>query len=72
MRRGRIPDFEQVTLADGRMFLMQPVLRGMCKYESIKDGTLDLADFALMNDAIAVETENAWRAREAFEKTRGQ
>jgi len=50
------------------MFLMQPVLRGMCKYESIKDGTLDLADFALMNDAIAVETENAWRAREAFEK----
>lgn len=50
------------------MFLMQPVLRDMCKYESLKDGTIDLSDLALMNDAIAAETENAWRAREAFEK----
>jgi hypothetical protein len=24
----------------------------MCKYESLKDGTLDLYDIALMNDAL--------------------
>jgi hypothetical protein len=30
----------------------------MCKYESLKDGTLDLADIALMNDALSVKAEN--------------
>lgn len=44
---------------------MVPVLEGMCKFESIVDGTLDLNDFAAMNDALAVRNENASRAREA-------
>ena len=30
----------------------------MCKYESLKDGSLDLADIALMNDALDVAEEN--------------
>jgi hypothetical protein len=30
----------------------------MCRYESLKDGTLDLADVALMNDALDVNAEN--------------
>ncbi|WP_436408114.1 DUF6889 family protein [Burkholderia vietnamiensis] len=30
----------------------------MCSYESLKDGTLDLADIALMNDMLAVQNEN--------------
>ena len=30
----------------------------MCKYESLKDGTLDLADLALMNEALDVVEEN--------------
>lgn len=30
----------------------------MCRYESLKDGTLDLADIALMNDALDVIAEN--------------
>jgi hypothetical protein len=30
----------------------------MCKYESLIDGTLDLADVALMNDALAVNYDN--------------
>lgn len=42
---------------------MRPVVRGMCKYESLKDGTLDLEDVALMNDALDVVDENAARAR---------
>lgn len=37
---------------------MRPVLRGLCKYESLKDGTLDLADIALMNDSLNVEADN--------------
>ena len=44
---------------------MGPVLDGLCKYESLKDGTLDMADIARMNDAIAVKNENQERAREA-------
>ena len=30
----------------------------MCRYESLKDGTLSLADVALMNDAITVQAIN--------------
>jgi len=30
----------------------------MCRFESLKDGTLDLADIALMNDALDVVAEN--------------
>jgi len=48
---------------------MRPVLRGLCKYESLKDGTLDLADFALMNDSLDVQAENNariedWKAKQ--------
>ncbi|WP_390885774.1 DUF6889 family protein [Cupriavidus gilardii] len=35
-----------------------PVAEGWCKYESLLDGTLGLEDIALMNDAIAVRSEN--------------
>jgi hypothetical protein len=30
----------------------------MCHFESLKDGSLDLADLALMNDALDVVAEN--------------
>ncbi|EPL3172198.1 DUF6889 family protein [Serratia bockelmannii] len=30
----------------------------MCSYESLKDGTLSLADIALMNESLDVEAEN--------------
>jgi len=42
---------------------------GWCKYESLIDGTLDLADIATMNEAIAVHEEN--RARIQAAATRG-
>lgn len=57
--------YEPVHLPDGMDFLMRPVLRGMCRYESLKDGTLDLCDLAEMNDAITATDENAYRASEA-------
>ncbi|MDQ0507412.1 DUF6889 family protein [Xanthobacter agilis] len=44
-------------------WLLQPVARGWCKYESLKDGTLDLCDIALMNEAIAAEAENTRRVQ---------
>lgn len=40
---------------------MRPVTRGMCLYESLKDGTLLLTDMAELNDAIDVIDENARR-----------
>lgn len=36
----------------------------MCRYESLKDGSLDLADIALMNDALDVVAENQQIANE--------
>lgn len=40
--------------------MLAPVRAGMCKYESLVDGTLDLADVALMNDFLAVRSDNEW------------
>ena len=57
--------YEPVRLADGMDFLMRPVLRGLCRYESLKDGTLDLCDIADLNDALTAMDENAHRAAEA-------
>lgn len=33
--------------------------------EGARNGTLDLADFALMNEALVLEAENNWRQMEA-------
>lgn len=51
-------------MPDGEEWLLRPVLKGMCKYESLKDGTLDLSDIAMMNDILDVESENESRLRE--------
>ncbi|WP_409449601.1 DUF6889 family protein [Acinetobacter sp.] len=39
---------------------MRPVIKGMCKYESLTNGELDLADIALMNDALDVVADNEY------------
>jgi hypothetical protein len=56
-----------VELPDGEDWLLRPVLEGLCRYESLKDGTLDLEDIAKMNDALSVRTENENRYRKANE-----
>lgn len=48
-------------------WLLAPVFAQLCKYESLKDGTLDLVDIATMNDGLAVRAENDARARKAAE-----
>jgi hypothetical protein len=55
-----------VSLPDGKDWLMRPVLAGMCRYESLKDGTLDLFDLAEMNEALSVKEENTRRANRAI------
>lgn len=54
-------------MPDGEDWLMRPVLRGLCKYESLMEGSVGLADIARMNAALDVESENERRMREANE-----
>ena len=49
-------------------YVMRPVLKGMCQYESMKNGMCDLADVAEMNDALDVMQENERRAYEAMKQ----
>lgn len=43
----------------------------MCRFESLKDGSLDLSDIALMNDALAVRADNEALAQEQLRKKHG-
>ena len=54
-------------MTDGEDWVMRPVLRGMCKYESLMDCSVDLKDIARMNAAIDVEIENEFRRQRADE-----
>lgn len=54
-------------MGDGDDWVMRPAIRGLCKYESLKDGTLDLEDVARMNDALDVADENERRYHKANE-----
>ena len=54
-------------MPDEEDWLMRPVLRGLCTYESLKEGRIDLADIARMNDAIDADYENDRRFHEANE-----
>lgn len=54
-----------MSLPDGEDYLMRPVMNGLCKYESLLDGSLSLEDIARMNDAIDVKEENEFRQQEA-------
>jgi len=42
-------------------WMLRPVMRGLCRYESLIDGSMCLADVALLNEAIDIEQENARR-----------
>jgi len=47
---------------------MRPVVRGLIGYEQLKGTTIDLEDIQRMNDALDVQDENEYRAREAMER----
>ncbi|WP_322067999.1 DUF6889 family protein [Burkholderia cenocepacia] len=58
-------------LPGGEDWLLAPVHAQMCRFESLKDGTLDLADVALMNDSLAVRADNEAAARRRQERKNG-
>lgn len=47
---------------------MRPVLEGLVKYESLKNGDIDLIDIARMNEALDVRAENELRYYEAMNR----
>ncbi len=54
-----------ISMHENEDWLMRPVLAHLCRYESLKDGTLGLIDVAIMNEALDVEAENKYRAERA-------
>lgn len=48
-------------MEDGLEFIMRPVVRGLCRYESLTNGSLRLVDIARMNDVLDVFDENERR-----------
>lgn len=50
-------------MVENEDWMMRPVMRGMCSYENLSNGTLDLFDVARMNEAIDVEEENRSRVQ---------
>lgn len=55
-------------MPDGLDWLYRPVDRGWIKYESLIDGTLDIADVYEINNAIDCIEENRYRAQKAQEE----
>lgn len=55
-------------MSTGEDWLLRPVLKGMCKYESLKNGDLDLYDVANMNDALDVDEANRATVQEWVNK----
>lgn len=51
-------------MQDETDWLMRPVLEGMCRYESLLDGTISLEDIAIMNEALDVRAENTYRLQQ--------
>ena len=53
-------------------WILTPVEAGMCRYESLLDGTLSLHDIARMNEFLMVQAENKARVEEAsMDQSRG-
>ncbi len=48
-------------MPDGEDWLMAPVVDGLCRYESLLDGTLDMVDIQRMHNAMAVRAVNQRR-----------
>ena len=48
-------------MPEGEDWVMKPIIEGCCKYESLINGELTLADFARMNLALEVKWENERR-----------
>lgn len=52
-------------MPDGEDWLWRPMAEGLCKYESVIDGTLGLEDIATMNEVLDVKFTNQSRIQAA-------
>lgn len=57
-------------MTDDEYWVMRPALEGVCHYESLIDGSLDLEDVARMNEALDVRAENRARVQDAMDDRR--
>ena len=57
-------------MSNGMDWLLRPVHAGMCRFESLLDGTLDLADVADLNEFLDVQEENSIRRAVALSRKR--
>lgn len=55
-------------MGSGEDWLFRPVAAGLCKAESLVDGTIDLEFVATLNEVLDVQQENQRRARAAASK----
>ena len=55
-------------MADGMDYALRPVLAGLCRYESLLDGTLSLLDVSVLHEAMDVQAENRRRHAAAVER----
>lgn len=59
-----------MTMHEGEDWLLRPVMRGMLRAESLRDGSVDLEFVALLNEAMDIEGENGLRAQAAAARRR--
>lgn len=64
------PVYKPVSMPNVEDWLFRPVLRGLCKLESLYDGTLRIEQIAKANDALDVEEENQARMRKELERAK--
>jgi hypothetical protein len=61
-RTSELPKVDFVRMRDGEDYAMAPVMAGLCRYESLFDGSLTLVDLARLNEALSVKAANEARA----------
>lgn len=59
-------------MPDGLDWLLRPVVKNMCLFESLKSGVVDLADIAMMNDTLDVLAANQRIAQRINENQNGR
>lgn len=69
---GRGLGFEPVRMPDDLDWLWRPMMRGLCRYESLVDGSLHIEDVATMNAILDAADENQQRAVKAAEREAGR
>ena len=52
-------------MASGEDWLLRPVLRGLCRFEALVDGSLTLEQISTLNDALDTMDENERRHADA-------